>query len=301
MRLSTSAFITAASALAFVLFEGRKKIGLEVPANTVYRDDLIEPHRGFLRANFPKALKKFDDLRKTQPEAATAEAAVFSMLYAANLNPEPLDKANVGGLDFICKPADREPFAVEVTAILAEKVAEHTRIPLKLENDKGGAFEMLTPQQQLKVVDKVTQIAKHKCRMPVVVVVCTLHERAQGPFRRLAADWLLTSVPSIVTPPNLTEPVFQKTDLRYSVFLENDGRLSAKCKSVSAVLLMTITESLSTVIGILHHEADFPLDVMNFPSVPFRRIVWPVTARRINTEWATEATQIAYLWHYPVG
>ncbi len=301
MRLATSVLIAVAGALGFVLWEANKREDFEFgPSGAVFRDDLIEPHRAFLRANYPKALAQFDGLLKHQPESALAEAVVFSLLHKAHLNPEPADKPKTGGADFICKPS-REKFAVEVTTMLAASVQTNTGIPQEIENDDGGAFNMITFGQARKVQDKCEQMEKHDYKMPVVVVLCTLHERAQGPFRALAVEFLQTSVPRIVTPFNLEESARQETALEDSIFVEiKDGKLTPRCENISAVLLLHISESISSAIGILHFQPSFPFDVKNLPTVPFNRIVWPVVGGKIKTEWVVGSARPVDFWHFPV-
>lgn len=174
--LYVGVLLVAAVAVGGLIWKRRKsRPPLITPPRAVFLGGLIEPYREFLRAKYPKSLEKFDRLRTEQPEAALAEVAVFSILHANNLNPEPADKPNLGGLDFYVRvPLGREPFAVEVTTMLAVKVEEKTHIP-QTGDDGGGAYNMITFEQARKIDEKLVQIEKHDYKMPVVVAVCTLH------------------------------------------------------------------------------------------------------------------------------
>jgi hypothetical protein len=302
MRLASSVLIAVSAALGFVLWKANGNEDFDfLPSGAVLRHDLIEPHRAFLRTNYPKALEQFEALLKYQPESAIAEAAVFSLLNQAQLNPEPAENPKTGGADFICKPRGRDKFAVEVTTMHSTSVETKTGIPQDSEEGDGGAYSMITFEQARKVQDKCDQMEKQDYKMPVVVVLCTLHEHAQGAFRSLAVEFLQTSVPRIVTSFNLKEPARQETGLEDSIFIETkSGKLIPRCKNISAVLLLHIGESISSAIGILHFQPNFPFDIKNLPSVPFNRIVWPVVGGKIKTEWVAGSTRPVDFWHFPI-
>lgn len=301
MRLASSVLIAVSAALGFVLWKANSNEDFDfLPPGAVLRNDLIEPHRAFFLANYPKALEQFEALLKHQPESAIAEATVFSLLNQAQLNPEPAENPKTGGADFICKPRGREQFAVEVTTMHSTSVETKTGIPQEAEDDHGGAYSMIAFEQARKIQDKCDQMEKQEYKMPVVVVLCTLHERAQGAFRSLAVEFLQTSVPRIVTPFNLEKPARQETGLEDSIFIEiKSGKPSPRCKNISAVLLLHIGESISSAIGILHFQPNFPFDVKNLSSVSFNRIVWPQIGGKIKTEWVCGSARPVDFWHFP--
>src|SRR5579863_5582720 len=80
-------------------------------------DQVVEYYYRYLARNRDLAVH-FDQFKKrlkADPQAATAEAIVFSHLRAQNLHPELFEDPTSGGPDFRClAPA---PFLVEVTSL----------------------------------------------------------------------------------------------------------------------------------------------------------------------------------------
>lgn len=99
---------------------------------------------------------------------------------------------------------------------------------------------------------------------------------------------------------DVKKPAYQATDLKDAIFIKDEaGHLVASHKAISAILLVNVSESVSTVTGILHQEANFPFDIFNLPSVPFIRLLWPVLNGKINTEWVRSGHP-APVWHIPI-
>lgn len=252
-------------------------------------EGLVNAYQDFLLVRYPKHLKKFENLLADDPEAAKAEAVVFSIVRSMQLNPELTDKPGIGGTDFLCRPEHRDPFVLEVTTLGAETVERQTCLPQKAEEDTGGAFRMIPHVFKRKVCAKIGQLADNPCAR--VLALATFHELAYAPFGVRGAELLLTSEPRLRVPiEQLDAPIIQTTDLEHAIFVKLDTsvdppRIIADRRGVSAILLLTIGDESTSGVGILHQDPLYPLDIRNFSSTPFARLKWPIHEGRIGTEW----------------
>src|SRR5690242_9373510 len=65
-------------------------------------DGMLQSYSEYLRKVYPENVKRFDQLRISDRQAAIAEAVVFGTLQGFNLDPQIHDQPNSGGPDFIC-------------------------------------------------------------------------------------------------------------------------------------------------------------------------------------------------------
>ena len=111
---------------------------------------------------------------------------------------------------------------------------------------------------------------------------------------RIAAEFLLTSETKITIPHPLANPKPDfglETDLEDSVFFrfnKTTGQLESCRRSISVILLCSITEYQTRIIGILHPDPVHKFSIESLPSLPFVRLKkWPPDNSRIGTEWVT--------------
>jgi hypothetical protein len=250
-------------------------------------DDVVEAHAEYLRLKHPSDHAKFVKLRRSDCEAATGEAVLFSLMkvyFCAN--PEPADHPGTGGTDIICHK-HREDFVVEVTSLRDETVERRSGIPAVVDEAAGGAFQMVTEALFRKARSKATQMSGHPHAR--VLAITSTHFGASMVLGTMAAEWLLTSEPRIQLPIGAPgAPATMTTDLRRSVFFHADEHrnIVAQRQSISAILLVGVFGNEANVVGILHPESAYPFNVALLPGVPFVRIKnWPIVGGIVNTEW----------------
>lgn len=252
-------------------------------------DRVVEAHAQFLCNNYRQHHKKFQNLSRSDPEAAKAEAAIFALLKKLRLNPEPNDNPGTGGPDFICRPEDREPFVVEVTSLSEDTVAKQSNLPKDIEDQWAGRIypENLMKALRTKISNKAGRMSNHNFAR--VLVVTTTHQMSELVLDRQGAEDLLTSTGGFQRSKS-GAPVTRTTDLKDSIFIrEEDGQIAACRKSISAILLVCISYTKCHVFGILHPEPAQPFDISTLAEVPFVRISqWPIVDGNINTEWVID-------------
>ena len=277
--------------------------------------EVIDSYAEYLRAKNPESLPSFVQRRASDPEAALAEAVVFSMLQGFRVRPEINDKPGTGGADFICSASGGSPFAllrppspesqfiVEATSLDPDAVTDRTNLPNEAPDEiGGGAFGLLTKSVLNKVKAKATQLSGYP--MPRVLAIASGHFNIGAVFNAATAVNMLVSdffwkqeIGSNQFDPN------QYTNLDRSVFMKPgpDGSIVATRQSISALLLVGIYGDQSHIYGILHPEAAYPLNIGFLPKVPFLRIAkWPITDGRIMTEWVVAEPDGLVISHYPI-
>jgi hypothetical protein len=258
-------------------------------------DQVIESFVEYIRAESPTNLKSFQDRRRADPEAAMAEAIVFGLLRQLRLNPTIADDPGIGGGDFLCKyrpivfsDNGAWPLIVEATTLEPTAVERNSgwrnEVPDAI---TGGPFSMITERIIARAASKVRQLSRHA--MPRVLAIVSSH---------IGADALLSSVLAaesvLVSDWEVSRPLGGGkasviTDLAASVFLKGDpasGKISAQRPTISAVLLISVAGDRSSVLGILHPEPRYPLDISAFPEMPFVKIRrWPIETGSIELDW----------------
>jgi hypothetical protein len=122
------------------------------PGNTV--DEIVDFYYRYLARNRDLAVhfEQFKKRLNADPQAATAEAIVFSLLRAEKLHPELFEDPGSGGPDFRCNL--NAPFLVEVTSLDSAVVSKRSRLPATITGPGGGAFGQIT--------DRLLSEAKNK-------------------------------------------------------------------------------------------------------------------------------------------
>ncbi len=254
---------------------------------------IAEAHSDYLLLKHPAFHHKFQRLLEADPEAATAEAAVFSILKTYfRAEPEPADEPGTGGVDFVCRKDEEDMCVVEVTSLKPEAVAEKSGIPA-IADDDGGAFRMTTHQLFSTVCGKADQLADYPC--PRVLAITSTHFASSFLMGTQGAEYLLTSEPSLTFPVGVPgAPVRMTTNLRSSAFFGPgpNEQIAPRRRSVSAVLLIGLFGDQSTVIGLLHPAPAYPLGIERFREVPFLRVAnWPIVDGIISTEWVVSGPE----------
>jgi hypothetical protein len=92
------------------------------------------------------------------------------------------------------------------------------------------------------------------------------------------------------------------TDLKNSVFFRSKhGQLELCRRSITAILLFSISEDKSLVVGILHPDPAYNLPIKVFPSIPFVRIKnWPPDSNMLEIEWVIYKPRAEEFYHRKV-
>jgi hypothetical protein len=114
--------------------------------------DVLEYYRCYLSRNRDLAdhCTQFLKRENSDPQAAEAEAVVFSRLRAEKLEPRLFEDTGTGGPDFLCTPSGNDRFLVEATSSDTEMVSERSRLPAKITGPGGGAFGLITDKLKAK-------------------------------------------------------------------------------------------------------------------------------------------------------
>lgn len=258
-------------------------------------DEVVDSFVQYISVESPKNLKSFQDRRRADPEAAMAEAVVFGMLQQLQLGPIIADAPGVGGGDFLCKyrplkfiDSGAQEVIVEATTLEPTAVERNSgwrnEVP---EEITGGPFSMITERITARASSKIKQLSQHA--MPRVLAIVSSHIGADALLANtLAAESILISDRKISQPISGGQASVI-TDLKASAFLKGDpstGKITAQRQTISAVLLISVSGDRSSVLGILHPEPRYPLDIAAFPGIPFVKIRrWPVEDGRIEIDW----------------
>ena len=90
--------------------------------------DLLDEYRHFLQTDFPERFNSFQQLCHAQPEAARAEAVVFTFFQWNGYDVQVEETGNEGGVDFRAKKENTE-FVIEVTSIRRETFTRRSGVP----------------------------------------------------------------------------------------------------------------------------------------------------------------------------
>lgn len=271
--------------------DNEKQARLWVPnADRGYSGDsiqgLVKAYSLFLEVCFRDHLKSFEDRLGSDPDAANAEAVVFSWLRHQGHRPNLAESLSAGGGDYLCTPESRRPFLVEVTHLNKDAVEQRSGWPDEL-SEVARSFSQITPNLWSKARGKAPQLADHEG--PRVLAICLAHIAASVLLGRLAAQWLMISEPKIEVPLALngeSKPARNVTDLKNAAFFKlQAGAIVPVRQSISAILLIAIWEKQLEVVGMLHPKPAVPFDYHSLGDVPFLRVQWPIVADEIRTEW----------------
>ena len=267
-------------------------------------EELIQSHAKYLRAEHPVYYDKFVLLVKADLEAAIGEATVFSLLRTYfRAEPQPADEPGKGGADFVCRKGTPDEFVVEVTSLKPESVAAQSDIPVSIDDRERGTFRMTTNQLFSTVKEKADQLADYPC--PRVLAITSTHHASAHLLGPSGAEFLLTSEPTITYPiAGSGAAVTMTTNLRRSVFFgpgESGTQIVSRRRSISAVLLVALSDTQSGVVGLLHPDPVEKLKIEPFRDVPFLRLAtWPIVDGAIKTEWIVSNPDAKIFYHAPI-
>jgi hypothetical protein len=124
-------------------------------------DQVVEFYYRYLARNRDLAVHfgQFKKRLKADPQAATAEAIVYSHLRAERLHPELFEHPASGGPDSRCHPT--APFLVEVTSLDSAVVAKRSGLPATISGPGGGAFGLITDRLLSEAKNKAPQLGRH--------------------------------------------------------------------------------------------------------------------------------------------
>lgn len=249
-------------------------------------DDVVNAYLLFLEVRHPERCTHFRARLEADPDAAKAEAVVFSWLRLQRLGPHVSESPATGGADYLCIPESREPFILEVTAVNKEAVERRSGWPDEL-SKVAHAFGMITPNLWSRVRAKAPQLADHN--VPRVLAICLAHVGAAALLGTLGAQWLMVSEPKLQVPIALEgkpAPSRSVTDLRNAAFFRlQAGAIVPARQSISAILLIAVWHDQLEAVGLLHPQPAVVFDYRTFGDVPFLRVEWPIQEATIRTEW----------------
>lgn len=248
--------------------------------------EVVDAYSLFLEVQHPDHHKLFQRRLTTDPNAARAEAVVFSWLRSQRMKPEIAESPATGGVDYLCVPKLRPPFLIEVTVLNREAVERRSGWPDEL-SDRADAFSMITPNLWSKGRHKAPQLADKEVAR--VLAICLSHVGASALLGTKAAEWLMVSEPKIEWPIDFegtSVPSRNVTDLRNAAFFRLEfNRIVPVRQSISAILLIAIWDDQLNAVGLLHPQPAVPFDYGVFHNLPFLRVDWPFVAPDIRGEW----------------
>jgi hypothetical protein len=265
-------------------------------------EDVVTAYSLFLEVHHPDHHKRFEVLLKNDPDAAGAEAVVFSWLRLQGHWPKIAESLETGGMDYLCEPEFDEPYLIEVTSLSRDAVELKSGWPDEL-NEVAGSFSMITPSLWSKARHKAPQLANQE--LPRVLAICLTHVGASALLGTLAAEWLMVSEPQIevlVAMKEKATPLREVTNLKNAAFFTlRGGEIMPVLQSISAILLVAIWDDLLEVVGMLHPAAAVPFDYRTFREVPFLRAEWPIRGDVIRTEWVVGHPKPGRFYHRKVN
>ena len=261
-------------------------------------DAVVESYRSWLEVKAPEHLKAFKQRLDVDPEAARAEAVTFNVLRVAGVRPTPGEVIGKGGSDFIC---NKPEMVVEVTSISIDTVTKASG--LKHPMSGMGGFSQITRNLLREAINKATQLADYP--MPRLLVIATEHSGGSLLMNAHSAQELLTGTTSFSIPiGGPAADITMVTQLANSVFCRptNEGKVEPSRRSISAVVLMTISQDIANVIGLLHPDPAVPFDPNVLSNVHFLRFrSWPLEAGKpFGVEWVGPQPSPTPFPHFPV-
>lgn len=254
--------------------------------------DVNDYYRRYLSRNrdLENHWTQFQKRESSDPEAAQAEAAVFSWLWAEKLKPCLFEDAGKGGPDFCCTNPGGNRFLVEATSLDSKMISERSGLPAEITGPGGSSFALITEKLKAKAQSKAPQLAGHG--MPTVLAITSDHAFARLLMDELAAEYLTTSAPHFNVPTR-GGPSYPTHDFKDSVFQRNTGLVwpsgspiaKPALRSIGAILLIAIDQCEMRIVGLLHPDAANPFHPEWLAMIPFVRFTGLVTFDNELTEW----------------
>ena len=251
--------------------------------------NLVDEFKHFLDVNHPEHSNAFS---QRHPEAARAEAVIFSFFKQNGYDIRVEETPYVGGVDFRVLTENSE-FVVEVTSISQNTVTERSGVPTKLTSGEGYHSDRYAVANRIRqeAFDKAIQMSGYDC--PVILVITSEHPEYANILKDKHTDFnarmFMTSPPKIEleynTETHTNRIVGNVTDLQESLFFRfnRKGRIEFCREQMSAVLLFYIHEKYEAlIVGLLHPKPIYQFSHEILPSVRF--VALPIPEQVINTE-----------------
>lgn len=264
--------------------------------------DVVKSYEKWLELKAPEHRSAFGNRRRVDPEAADAEAIVFSILHAKRLNPKPAEIIGTGGVDFHCRPVGRPEFVVEVTAILRETISRHSGLSGRMEN-RVGSFGMVTDGLFNEAIGKAKQMSGYP--MPRVLFVASSHPDTSLLFGAHGATELMIGTAAFSVPlEGRAGDARLIAKLQNSVFMRRNAKgdgIEAARRSISAIVLTHITGRGADLIGLLHPYPAYPFDPSTFETVHFLAVAeWPIVSERLRLGWVGPVPASTSIVNFPI-
>ena len=233
--------------------------------------------------------RQFLNRHTDNPHAARAEAAVFSWLQSDGFGPKLSEDLSTGGVDFKCCRLGAQEFMLEVTSLDPEAVATRTHWPAQgTDRISGGFFDDDIRKLKRVVSRKADQLKNYP--IPRVLAITSSHSGSGVLFGRKGAEALLI-FKFLTSEPDFENSAFMKRG--------SNGNVVPCRRSVSAVLLISVSTNPIEVVGLLHPDPVMPLDLRTFPDVPLVRIRnWPLSPdSRVEIEWNLAKPEQKRVWN----
>lgn len=266
------------------------RLQINEEGKTIY--DLLDKYKYFLKTDRSERRKSFHRLCGTEPEAARAEAVVFSFLQWNGYDIQVEETENEGGVDFRAKKENTE-FVIEVTSIRRETFTKHYGVP---ENPISGKSYYVDTRKVAKLIrseasGKVEQLSGYDC--PRILIIACEHSGYSTFLKKegdgLGAEMFLTS-PPVIELPDLNNVTYLDDSLFFR--FQQNGRICFCRESISAVLLFYISKYHLEATGLLHPKPAHEFSIEFLPSVPFVEVLVPEIEDypmgnygRIRTRW----------------
>jgi hypothetical protein len=236
-----------------------------------------------------------------------AEAVVFAWAQAMGFNSRVHETTESGGIDFYCEPVAGAPFLLEVTSLERESTERQSGLGKDFEKmidsmrpgqPVVAAFKLLTNAFSQRVWSKWKQFNKSDS-IPRLLVIASEYSSMSaillGKDAAIAllvgdAMWPLSgegSYGDLALPPDLLNSAFFKRD--------EEGRVTIQNSEFSAIVLCRILSDQLKLVGILHPEPKFPLDLDCLPPIPFLKVrEWPLRDGNISLDWTMNPDSVRF-------
>jgi len=255
--------------------------------------DLINEHSVWLKPFGKQRLKKWEDLFKSNPEAAICEAATRKLLSDYGIDIQPYEDLSKGGPDFLCSK-NGKTFYVETTCISIEAATKESGLyPTDSPDIDDSDYEDMTEKFRSEICNKVPQCSKVKA--PCIVVIATLHPKVSVCCIDESAAEELQTATTYITGTINTETgekvgdTYESTRLENSVFIrpmKNSPNWIEHIRyPISAVLLCGFSLDKTNVLGCLHPNPNYKFDRTLLPQVKFCRLAEGYQDGQFKVEW----------------
>ena len=251
--------------------------------------NLVDEFKHFLDVNHPEHSSAFS---QRHPEAARAEAVVFSFFKQNGYDIRVEETSTEGGVDFRVQTENSE-FVVEVTSIRQQTFTKKSGVPPTLTAGEGYHSDPYTIAYQIReeAREKEAQMSGYNC--PAILVITSEHPEYADILKDKVTEFnprmFMTGAPEIEmeynTETHASRIVGNATRLKESLFvkLNKKGRIEFCREQMSAVLLFYIHEKYEAlIVGLLHPKPIYQFSHEILPSVRF--VALPIPEQVLNSE-----------------